>query len=574
MTDPGPTPDQPETGQPADGYWQAGTAGSAQPPYGQSPSAQSPYGQPSYGQPSYGQPSYGQPSYGQPSPAQPPYGQSPYGQPAGSGGFLPQGDVLAAGPVRPRRRLAPIVASVVAVLAIVLAGGGFAAYHLLAAKGGQPDAWAPANSLLYAKVDLDPSASAKVAAWRFEQHFPNAPKIASADDLKDALLEAAFRSDGKVDYNADIKPWLGDRVGLAVFSDAGGKPQTVGIVAVKDAGKAKSSLAKINAKNPIGYSSQGSFVVIGDSQAIVDDAVSAAKKANITSNADYAKDVAALKNDRIVTGWWNAGATIKAMAPELPPQSRALLSSGALAGLGNLDKLRMAFGVRVQPSDVEVEARTFGTPTTTPAGHGTAGAALGGLPAGTVAGFAVADPKGLLQQQLASLQSGILGAGLQTQLQALGAQLGIALPGDLENLLGSSLAVGLNSVPSAAVGKALVTVMTNPTDPAKGLHTAQVLAAAISAQTGLQLSASSHGAAVVLTNDKAATTGKLADDAGFGAALAGMPSDATLAGYVNLAALMAAQPNMRPDTKPLQSIGFYQRSDGNAQALFLRLTVK
>ena len=482
--------------------------------------------------------------------------------------------MLAAGPDRPRRRLAPIVASVVAVLAIVLAGGGFAAYHLLASKGGQPDAWAPANSLFYAKVDLDPSASAKVAAWRFEQHFPNAPKIASADDLKDALLEAAFRSDGKVDYNADIKPWLGDRVGLAVFSDAGGKPRTVGIVAVKDAGKAKSSLAKINAKNPIGYSSQGSFVVIGDSQAIVDDAVSAAKKANITSNSDYAKDVAALKNDRIVTGWWNAGATVKAMAPELPAQSRALLSSGVIAGLGNLDKLRMAFGVRVQPADVEVEARTFGTPATTAASHGTAGAALGNLPAGTVAGFAVADPKGLLQQQLASLQSGILGAGLQTQLQALGAQLGIALPGDLENLLGSSLAIGLNSVPTTGVGKALLTVLTNPTDPAKGLHTAQVLAAAISAQTGLQLSASGHGAAVVITNDKAAAAGKLADEAGFGAALDGMPSNATLAGYVNLAALLAAQPNMSVDTKPLQSIGFYQRSDGDAQALYLRLTVK
>lgn len=502
------------------------------------------------------------------------------GPPADGGGFFPQGDVLAAGPDRPRRRLAPIVASVVAVLAIVLAGGGFAAYHLLASKGGQPDAWAPANSLFYAKVDLDPSASAKVAAWRFEQHFPNAPKIASADDLKDALLEAAFRSDGKVDYNTDVKPWLGDRVGLAVFPDAGGKPQTVGIVAVKDAGRAKSSLAKINATDPIGYSSQGSFVIIGDSQATVDDAVSAAKKANITSNADYAKDVAALKDDRIVTGWWNAGATLKAVAPELPAQSRALLSSGALAGLGNLDKARMAFGVRVQPSDVEVEARMFGTPaTTTPAttgtGHGTAGAALGNLPAGTVAGFAMADPKGLLQQQMASLQSGILGAGLQTQLQALGAQLGIALPGDLENLLGSSLAVGLDSVPKADVGKALVTVMTNPTDPAKGLHTAQVLAAAISsAQTGLQLSATGRGGTVVITNDKAAATGKLADEAGFGTALAGMPSDATLAGYVNLAALAAAQPNMRADTKPLQSIGFYQRSDGDTAALYLRLTVK
>jgi hypothetical protein len=462
---------------------------------------------------------------------------------------------------------------VVAVLAIVLAGGGFAAYHLLASKGGQPDAWAPANSLLFAKVDLDPSASAKVAAWRFEQNFPNAPKIASADDLKDALLEAAFRSNGKVNYDTDIKPWLGDRVGLAVYPDAHGTPQTIGILAVKDAGKAKSSLAKINTGDPIGYSSKGSFVIVGDSQAIVDEAVDAARKANITSNADYSTDIAALKDERLVTGWWNVGATVKAMAPQLPTESRALLSAGALAG--NLDKLRMAFGVRLQPHSVEVEARTFGVPATvTQAGHGNAGAALGNLPAGTVAGFALADPQHMLQQQLKSMQSGILGMGMQQQLQALGAQLGIALPGDLENLLGSSLAVGLDSISTADVGQALVTVMTDPSDQAKGLHTAQVLAAAISAQTGMHLSATSRGSSVVITNDTKAPTGKLAGEAGFGAALAGMPGDAALAGYVDLAAILAARGNVPDDVKPLQGIGFYAQSDGDAQALYLRLTVK
>jgi hypothetical protein len=547
MSEPGSTPGDPVADQPS-------------------------YGAPAGGQPQPTQPVPPQPTYGQPSYGQPSYAQSDYGQP-NQGGFFPQGDVLAAGPNRPRRRLAPMVASVVVVLAIVLAGGGFAAYHLLASKGGQPDAWAPANSLFYAKVDLDPSASAKVAAWRFEQNFPNAPKIASADDLRDALLEAAFRSNGKVDYNTDVKPWLGDRVGLAVYPDGHGTPQTVGILAVKDAGKAKSSLAKINAGQQIGYSSQGSFVIIGETQAIVNEAVDAARKANITSNADYSKDIAALKDERLVTGWWNAGATVKAMAPQMPTESRALLSSGALAG--KLDKLQMAFGVRLQPHSVEVEARTFGVPATVAqAGHGNAGAALGNLPAGTVAGFALADPERMLQQQLNSLQSGILGMGLQKQLQALGAQLGIALPGDLENLLGSSLAVGLDSMPTADVGKALVTVMTNPGDQAKGLHTAQVLAAAISAQTGMQLSATNRGSSVVITNDTKAPTGKLAGEADFGAALAGMPDDAALAGYVDLAAILAARGNVPDDVKPLQGIGFYSQSAGDAQALYLRLTVK
>ncbi len=161
----------------------------------------------------------------------------------GSGGA----DILARGPIeRPRRNLAAIVVSLVAVLAVIGGGVAYVGYHKLASSGAQPDGWAPASSIAYIKIDLDPAASEKVAALRFERKFPHAPHVTSADQLKDSLLSAAFdRSSSDIDYATDIKPWLGDRVAIAVYPDASGKVQSVGILQVKDAALAKAGLTKL-----------------------------------------------------------------------------------------------------------------------------------------------------------------------------------------------------------------------------------------------------------------------------------------------------------------------------------------
>ncbi|MFE4515931.1 hypothetical protein ACFRMQ_17270 [Kitasatospora sp. NPDC056783] len=110
-----------------------------QPPYGQPP--QQPYGppQPQYGQP---QPYGGQPPYGQP--PQQPYGapQQPYGQPPqapyGQPGYPP--------PQPPKGKGGLVVGLVVG--ALVLGGGGFAAWKFLGGDaGGQYKLSAPQTLL-------------------------------------------------------------------------------------------------------------------------------------------------------------------------------------------------------------------------------------------------------------------------------------------------------------------------------------------------------------------------------------------------------------------------------------------
>jgi hypothetical protein len=506
-----------------------------------------------------------------------------------------QADILAAGPSGPKRRIAPVVTSAVVVLAIVLGGGAFTAVKLLASKGSQPDKWAPSTSIAFAKVDLDPSASAKVAAWEFEQKFPKAPKLASADQLKDGLLGAAFDDgSGDVNYATDIKPWLGDRLAFAVFPDAAGKPQTINILAIKDATKASAALTKLAATASSddqsggdavsttfnAFSIQGDYAILGPTQAIVDDAIAAAKKASIDSNSTYNSDIAQLKSDRIATVWWDAGATLKAISSDLPATARGLLMSGGLTGLPDLTKVgRFVMGLRVQPSYAELQGRILGS-SSPKLSSGNAGTALGDLPGGTVAGISLANPEQLLKTELTSLQGGLLSSGAQDEMDQLSAQLGISVPGDLENLLGSQLAIGIDGLPADAQGldNVLVTAMTHPDDLGQALRTMKILIAGTGGEFGggvPALTATTSGSSLVVTNDSRAPQGKLSDDPVFRDALDGMPSKAVAAGFVNLSTIIKANPApVAADLSPLQGIGFYIGTDSTSPVFSVRLTVK
>lgn len=488
------------------------------------------------------------------------------------------GDIIAPAPSK-SRRVGPAVASAVAVLAIVVAGGGFAAYRMLASSGSQPDAWAPANSIAYVKVDLDPSTSAKISAWRFEQKFPDAPKVASADELKDALLQAAITDrEGQADYATDIKPWLGDRAAVAEFLDSSGKPQTVAILAVKNSAAAKADIQRLNAKatTPMGYSIEGSYALLANSQSIVDQAVDAARKGNIDNNSTYSKDIAHLQGDRIVTGWWDAGATMKAASSDLPGQAGGLIASSSMLGLPDLTKVgRIVFGVRVEPSDVVVDGRLVGGASSTSFSNGNAGQFLGQLPGGTVAGVALADPEGIVKTALDSAQKSLAGASLNNEFDALGAQLGIAVPADVENLLGSGLAVGLDALSGDPEhSDNFFTAITHPDDPAKALTTAQALTRFAASSGAPALRAAATGDTITVTDDARPATGHLSDDPAFTAALSGMPAHSVIAGFVNIGAIASAVPTAPSGATHLGSVGFYVGADSTSPVFSLKLTVK
>jgi hypothetical protein len=539
-----------------------------------------------------------------------------------SGASFSRDELLAVGPVeRPRRNVAAIVVSLLAVLAVIGGAVGYVGYHKLASSGSQPDQWAPANSIAYLKLDLDPAASEKISALRFEQKFPDAPHVTSADQLKDALLDEVFNDSSgssKIDYATDVKPWLGDRVALAVYPDASGAAQVVGIVAVKDADAAKTDLPKLvqgqGGPTQAAFALEGDYAIVGQTQTAVSAAVAAAKASNITASSTYSSDIATLKGDRILTGWADLGALVKLAATSAAQDLSRLGGLGALGGLSSLSegggfqaltsarddapglqvltsvassapapsvtsavsavsavKGRFVFGLQLQPGYADFEGRVIGSDV---GGYhnGNAMSLLGQLPAGSIAGLSVSGLGDVLTQELATLtKSPLVAAGLQSELDGLGTKLGIALPGDAINLLGNEFAAGLDSVP-AGHGTAKFTVITQPTDQAKGLATAQKLASSIDQGTAAP-TVRTAGSDVIISNDPQAT-GSLGDDPAFKAAMSGVPDQVVGAVYVDLAGIWAAEPGTVPsDLTHLTGLGGYEAIDGTDLVFDARLTV-
>jgi len=516
---------------------------------------------------------------------------------SGGSGFASSGgsgaDMLSSGSIErpPRRNLAAIVVSLVAVLAVIGGGVAYVGYHKLASSGAQPDEWAPSSSVAYIKIDLDPAASEKIAALRFEQKFPDAPHVTSADQLKDTLLSEAFdQPSSNIDYATDIKPWLGDRVALAAYPDASGKIQPVGILQVKDATQAQAGLTKLihtgdGGMSAAGFAIENDYAIVGPSQAAVDAAVAAARTSSITASNQYAADVATLGGDRIVTAWADLGAASKYVAKAAASQLGSLGALGTLGGVGGLSQLsgaqgltnqvkgRLVVGLSLQSGYAEISGRLVGGDTTgIQSQNADAGALLGQLPAGSVAGVAVSGIGAAISKELTTLESGPLATlGIKDELDAASAQLGINLPGDAVNLIGNGVAIGLNSVPADGA-KAKFTGIAEPADVASGLKTAQALAKLLTTN-GTPATASASGSNVVVTND-AAASGALGNDAGFKSAMSGMPDNVVAAAYVNLAGIWPAAGSKVPsDLQHLTGIGTYEALDGNDVTFSVRVTV-
>jgi hypothetical protein len=192
-------------------------------------------------------------------------------------------------------------------------------------------------------------------------------------------------------------------------------------------------------------------------------------------------------------------------------------------------------------------------------------------------GVALANPEQLIKIELAILSSGLLGASLQSELDQAGAQLGIKLPEDAENLLGSGIAAGIDRIPAddPNLDNPFFTVLTHPDDVTSGLHTAKLLTALLGVGGEFTLDAKAQGSSVVITNDDQPGAGKLADNASFKNALSDVPDKSVVAGYLNVGALATAAGPDAPDAaKHLDGLGFYIGTDSTSPVFGAKLTVK
>lgn len=394
---------------------------------------------------------------------------------------------------RPKRRGPLLAVAALGVVAVVGVGG----WGALALMGGgnQPADAVPADAVGYVSLDLDPSAEQKIEAVRILKRFPGLEKeldLEAKDDLRRLMFEQ-IQADGTctdLAYGDDVAPWIGDRVALAVVpgdgEDAG--PTPVLALQVTDEDAARTGLEKLSTCEDNtggsgdasegdaegGFAFVGDYAVVSDTQKHADALAAAAEDASLADDADFQKWTDAVGDPGIVTVY--ASAEAPEVLAELSESGDAWFDyapSGTTARLqagSGTDPMRemqelyadfegMAGVVRFEDGAMDVEVAGKGMPAGV--SQKAAGPSLSDLPGTTAAAFTVGLEDGWLGTWLDSM-SGVFGPGMSTEemLREAEAQTGLALPEDVEALLGDGFSISID-------GDADVQALMQADDPTK-----------------------------------------------------------------------------------------------------------
>lgn len=365
----------------------------------------------------------------------------------------PAADVVG-GELTRRSRARAVAIGALAVLVVVLAGGAAVAARLLGNGGAQPESALPASAVLFAKIDLDPTAAQKVDAFRFLNKFPALKdKTGTDEDLLQQLFDAAGRNGALkgVDYAHDVEPWLGKRAAVAVLPGTGSSV-AIPVVAVQvtDPDAARVGLGKLHQAAGTGV---GGFVV-GDEYALIaqDDATAraaaeAAAKAPLGADKGFTADMRALGDPGIAAAWGDLARIADLERAGLAstgsgdPEADAVLRQQLDHARGHLAvALRFAGG-----DSLELAGRVTGG-VSLPGMAGTTVHHIGELPATTVAALSI-DHADVIAGQLVDEVAGVMeaqGTSREDALADLAAQMGLFLPQDAKAFVGRNLLLALD----------------------------------------------------------------------------------------------------------------------------------
>lgn len=201
----------------------------------------------------------------------------------------------------------------VAAAAILASGyGAYAVYDRLDGGGPQPHDVMPGSTQLYARLDLDPSASQKIALLKLVRKLPDLAEeigITSADQDVRRLIFDEVISPGcpDVDYDEDVEPWLGSRIGIG----ANVEDETFQVaVQTTDEADSRAGIKKLFACSgeDYGIAYLDGYAILSDSQETVDAAVAATDKGTLGDRAAFAEDFEALGDQGVASAWVDAAA--------------------------------------------------------------------------------------------------------------------------------------------------------------------------------------------------------------------------------------------------------------------------
>jgi hypothetical protein len=295
-----------------------------------------------------------------------------------------------------RPREAPLIGAgarataMTAALTLVVGAGVATAAWRGTSSGTAPEALIPANAFAVATADLSLPGGQAGALDTLLGRFPGL-HLTGDGSIRDRILRTMLHSaQPSIDYDADVKPWLGDHVAIAGWND-NGKPEMEVLLQSTDDGSARQHLTDIVAGHAHVVMRDG-YAVLGSSQQAVDDALAAAGHSSLRDAGPYDGDVSALPDNEAITAWFDgpqAKDVLGGTALGGAGGAMAFSGLGALgSGFGDLLKGRAALGVHVTDTVAELDARSVGQSSTTSA----PATMLTTLPSGTIGAFEVGDP--------------------------------------------------------------------------------------------------------------------------------------------------------------------------------------
>ena len=149
------------------------------------------------------------------------------------------------------RRLVIALTALLAMVGAAVVG----AYLLLVAAVGDREAGAvPSDSALYLQVYLQPSSAQKLTLLGLVGHLRGFSDDATREEKIQEVAQRLLGGLG-INYGADLRPWLGGQVALAVATPhaAGGPPRLLLLASVKDPATARDAVPRLMARKGLTY---------------------------------------------------------------------------------------------------------------------------------------------------------------------------------------------------------------------------------------------------------------------------------------------------------------------------------
>lgn len=348
-------------------------------------------------------------------------------------------------------RRVTVIAAVAAVVVAVLGGGAFAAYSFLSGGGSQPADVLPASTVAVVSVDLDPSASQKIAAIKTIRKFPALKKslgLEADDDLREFIFDkiTAAGDCGSLDFDKDVKPWVGKRAALAAV-DLGEKDPVPAIaLQISDqagARKGLDALVKCTDPQEFAYVVEGDYLIASDSAAHASAILDKGTKGSLADDATYQRwtDEA---GDRGVLSFYVAPKAADYLGTLVDDMGPGVLGLGTdPTGAGSLDSAKNALdgfkglGGTVRFADGGMELAIAGSGIQQMKSFATVGPEVGDLPADTAVALGFGVDKDFAQRMVDQMVNG------EDPLSQIEHDTGLDLPGDLQTLLGRGITLSL-----------------------------------------------------------------------------------------------------------------------------------